>query len=136
VEAGGSAAGAQHRLSGGDIDDERIGGSRRRQDIADFFLGGRVAPLIDSSGRFTPTGETLVQIQNRVLPGVADSVRVPVYRSTAGWFTGAIRAGIPLSESLTLHAALENAFDRQYRIHGSGVDAAGRNLYIGMRYVR
>lgn len=134
-EIGGTAAGAQRRLSGGDIDDERIGASRRRQDIADFFNGSRVSPLLDSAGRFTPTGETLRQIQDRVLPGVADAIRVPLYASTAGWFSAAIRAGIPLGERLTLHAALENAFDRQYRVHGSGIDAPGRNAYLGVRYL-
>lgn len=134
IEAGGTAAGAQRRLSGGDIDDERIGASRRRQDIADFFNGSRVAPFLDSGGRFAPTGETLRQIQDRVLPGIADSVRVPLYTSTAGWFSTAVRAGIPLGERLTLQAALENLFDKQYRVHGSGIDSAGRNAYLAIRY--
>lgn len=135
VETGTTAAGAQRRLSGGDIDDERIGASRRRQDIADFFNGARVAPLLDGAGRFTPTGETLRQIQDRVLPGIADSVRVPLYTSTAGWVSAAIRAGVPLGEHLTIHAALENLFDRQYRVHGSGIDSSGRNAYLGIRYL-
>ena len=135
VELAGAAAGAQRRLSGGDIDDERIGASRRRQDIADFFAGSRIAPLLDASGHFVPTGETLRQIQDRVLPGVADSVRMPLYTSTAGWLSMAVRAGVPLGERLTLHLALENLADRQYRVHGSGIDSAGRNFYLAMRYL-
>lgn len=135
IELAASAAGAQRRLSGGDLDDERIGASRRRQDIADFFAGARVAPLLDAAGRFAPTGETLRQIQDRVLPGIADSVRVPLYTSTAGWVNPSLRAGVPLAERLTLHVALENLFDHQYRVHGSGVDAAGRNAYLGLRWL-
>ncbi|MCC6539857.1 MAG: TonB-dependent receptor [Bryobacterales bacterium] len=135
VEGALSAAGAQRRLSGGDLDDERIGASRRRQDIADFFAGARVAPYLDPAGRFTPTGETLRQIQDRVLPGVADTVRVPLYTSTAGWVSLAVRAGVPLTERVTLHLALENLADRQYRLHGSGVDAPGRNAYLALRYL-
>jgi outer membrane receptor protein involved in Fe transport len=135
IEWAASAAGTQRRLSGGDVDDERIGASRRRRDIADFFAGSRVAPLLDGAGRFTPTGETLRQIQDRVLPGLDDNLRVPLYGSTAGWVTAAVRAGVPVGERMTIHAAIENLADRQYRLHGSGIDAAGRNAYVGFRYL-
>lgn len=128
-----AAAGAQSRLSGGDTDDERIGASFRRSDIAAFFHGSRVAPYL-SDGVFLPTGETLRQIQDRVLPGVADNTRVPLYRSTAGWATLNFRAGYPLGERWDLAGALENALDRNYRVHGSGVDAPGRSAYLSLSY--
>jgi outer membrane receptor protein involved in Fe transport len=137
-------AGKQSRLSGGDRDDERIGASFRRRDIQDFFQGSRVAPYLNN-GVFTPTNETLLQIQNRVLPigavvnGVTivdDNSRAPLYLSTAGWATLNVRAGFPLSERWQLRAALENLLDRNYRFHGSGVDAPGLNAYlsIGFRF--
>ncbi len=139
-----AASGAQKRLSGGDLDDERIGASRRRRDIADFFNGSRVAPLLDPSGRvFTPTGETLLQIQDRVLPlgavlhGVrvaSDSTRVPLYTATAGWTALHVRSGIPLGERWQLLAAAENLLDRNYRTHGSGLDAPGINGYLSLRF--
>jgi outer membrane receptor protein involved in Fe transport len=130
-----SAAGAQTRLSGGDLDDERIGASRSRNDIASFFRGSRVAEWVDASGRFTPTGETLIQIQDRVLPrsvAAADSSRVPLYRETAGWWTIGVRSGIPVGERWLLQVALDNLADRNYRIHGSGTDSAGFSAWCGV----
>ncbi|HUQ90116.1 MAG TPA: TonB-dependent receptor [Bryobacteraceae bacterium] len=138
-----AAAGAQRRLSGGDLDDERIGSSFRRADIAAFFRGSRAASLVDPTGLFRPTGETLSQIQNRVLPlgtlvqGVRildDNSRAPLYLSTAGWAAASIRAGIPLGERWQAMAALENLLDRNYRVHGSGVDAPGITAYLSVRY--
>jgi outer membrane receptor protein involved in Fe transport len=135
VEARLNAAGAQSRLSGGDLDDERIGASRSRNDIAAFFRGSRVAPWLDASGRFTPTGETLDQIQSRVLPrsvAAADSQRVPLYRETAGWWTVGLRAGVPVGERWTAQLALDNLADRNFRLHGSGIDAAGISAWGGI----
>lgn len=126
MEAQVFASGAQSRLSGGDRDDERIGASRRRQDIADFYNSARGAQV--------RTGETLLEIQNRVLPGLADSVRVTLYDSTPGWATLDLRAGAPLGESLSLEAAFTNIADRNYRVHGSGLDAPGRSAYLGLRW--
>jgi outer membrane receptor protein involved in Fe transport len=133
IEISLTATGEQDRLSGGDIDDERMGASRSRRDIAAFFYGSRVAPYLENAV-FLPTGETLQQIQNRVLPGVADSTRVPLYTSTAGWYTLNFRGGLPLSERWNLTGALENALDRNYRVHGSGLDAPGRSAYLGITY--
>jgi outer membrane receptor protein involved in Fe transport len=144
IEISAAAAGRQDRLSGGDRDDERIGASFRRTDIASFFNGSRVASYVDpATGVFIPTAETLVQIQNRVLPigstinGVRitdNNSRVPLYLSTAGWATISVRSGFPLSERWRLNAALENLLDRNYRIHGSGIDSPGVNAWVGVGY--
>ncbi|HWR53265.1 MAG TPA: TonB-dependent receptor, partial [Bryobacteraceae bacterium] len=138
------ASGAQDRLSGGDRDDERIGASFRRSDIASFFRGSRVGSYVDpATGVFRPTGETLLEIQNRVLPigstmngvQIADNnSRAPFYLSTAGWATVSIRSGFPLSERWRLNAALENLLDRNYRVHGSGIDSPGISAWVGMGY--
>jgi outer membrane receptor protein involved in Fe transport len=134
IEISAQANGPQRRLSGGDIDDERIGASRSRRDIASFFASARVAPWITPDGRFAPSGETLRQIQDRVLPGVVETVRVPLYAQTSGWVAMNVRAGFPLSDTLTLSGALENFADRNYRAHGSGVDAPGINAWAGIRW--
>jgi outer membrane receptor protein involved in Fe transport len=142
VELSLAAAGRQNRLSGGDTDDERIGASFRRRDIADFFSGSRVAPLRNGD-LFAPTGETLRQIQDRVLPigqvinGVLivnDNTRVPMYLATAGWATVSIRSGIRFAERWQITGALENLLDQNYRFHGSGVDAPGRTAYVALAF--
>lgn len=119
------ANGAQRRLSGGDLDDERIGASRSRADIEAFWLGARL-------GGVSPTGESLLQIQNRVLPGVAANVRVPLYTSTAGWVTLNAAAGVSLSERISLTGGITNWLDRNYRLHGSGVDAPGAQATVSL----
>lgn len=150
-ELSGAFAGAQRRLSAGDLDDERIGASRRRSDIAGFFRSAIVNQYLSAGadGRmgtaddlFTPTGETLSQIQNRVLPlgavinGVAvlnDNTRVPLFRQTDSWVTLNVRGGVALKESLNLTFGVMNVLDRNYRIHGSGIDASGANAFIGIK---
>lgn len=134
-ETSATAAGAQSRLSGGDIDDERIGASRSRSDVAAFFNGSRIAPFLTSGGVFGPTGETLAQIQDRVLPGVtALTARVPLYFATAGWWTWNLNAGYRIGEHVTWNAALLNLLDRNYRVHGSGIDGPGINAYTSLRF--
>jgi len=128
-------SGRQERLSGGDRDDERIGASRSRSDIAAFFNGSRLAPWVDANRRFLPTGESLPQIQARVLPGVtSDTLRVPTYATTAGWMVLHLRAGLPVTERLSINVALENLLDKNYRYHGSGTDAPGFNAWVGVRW--
>ena len=109
---------------------------------ADFFNGGRVAPYLES-GVFRPTGESLLQIQDRVLPigGVVngvkvvdDSTRVPLYLSTPGWATVSIRSGFRLGESHEIIGSVENLLDRNYRLHGSGTDSPGLGIQVVLRY--
>ena len=151
IEASAMVSGAQERLSGGDLTDERIGASRRRSDITDFFQGGLVSPFIlpgtdgrpgTADDRFGPTGETVAQIRDRVLPlgstinGVTvlnDGTRVPLYTETAGFVSVNLRAGLALTDHLDANLALMNVLDRSYRVHGSGVDASGISLFAAVR---
>ncbi len=151
IEASAAFSGAQEKLSGGDITDERIGASRSRNDITSFFQGGLVRPYIAPGGDgqlgtaddlFGPTGETLAQVRNRVLPigatinGVTivdDATRVPLYTQTRGFVSVNLRSSLALTERIDLMLALMNVFDRNYRTHGSGVDAPGLNAFASVR---
>ncbi len=152
LELSGLFSGAQERLSGGDVTDERIGAARRRLDITDFFRGALVSPFIKAGADglpgtaddlFAPTNETVAQIRDRVLPigatinGVRivdDNTRAPLDVKTAGFASLNLRASIAIAEKLSLHAALMNFLDHNYRVHGSGVDAAGINVFVGLRF--
>lgn len=150
IEASALVSGAQDRWSGGDVTDERIGAARRRSDITDFFRGGRIAPYIHAGSDglvgtaddvFGPTGETLAQIRDRVLPigatingvrVVDDSTRVPVYTKTPGFVVINLKAGLAITRHLNATVALTNLLDRNYRVHGSGVDAPGRGAFASL----
>lgn len=152
LELSGNFSGAQNRLSGGDLTDERIGAARRRRDITDFFQSALAQPFTQPGADgvrgtaddvFAPTGETAAQIQNRVLPigatinGVTindDNSRAPRYTSTAGFAALNLRGGLIVQENITLNLALMNFTDRNYRVHGSGVDAPGVNLFVGLKF--
>jgi outer membrane receptor protein involved in Fe transport len=152
VEVAGRLAGSQERLSGGDISDARIGQSRSRRDIARVFNATALGPWIGTGADqlagtdddvFTPTGETVDDVQNRILPigstvnGVTingDRDRAPRFLQGEGWFTADILAGIRLGERTSVNLALTNLLDRNYRVYGSGVDSAGVSAYVGFRY--
>lgn len=151
-ELSGNFSGPQERLSGGDLTDERIGAARRRREITDFFQGSPVrsfiAPGADGAfgttdDLFRPTGETVAQIRDRVLPigaminsvGIIDdNSRVPLYLKTAGFASLNLRGSIAISEYLSLNLALMNILDRNYRVHGSGLDAPGINFFAGIKF--
>jgi outer membrane receptor protein involved in Fe transport len=152
-EIAASFAGSQKRLSGGDLSDERIGASRSRSDIARVFHGGLVSPYVAVGGDgirgtaddvFVPTGETRLQLQDRVLPIGAtintvrvldDLSRVPLFLQTDGSLSVDVRGEIPLEERVNLYLGVSNVFDRNYRHHGSGLDAPGVNVFAGIGFV-
>ncbi len=135
----------QGRFSPEDVGEQRLGAARSRNDIATFFRNGAVARNLvrDSSAsgqlRLLQTGETLAQLQDRLLPvgatvngvTIADNTTsVPLYTSTAGFATLNARLGHRLRERHTIIFSIENIFDKNYRINGSGIDSAGINLAL------
>jgi hemoglobin/transferrin/lactoferrin receptor protein len=144
-------AGPQDHLSGGDLTDERIGAARRRSDITAFFQGDLIRPYLASGPDglfgtgddvFQPTGETAAQIRDRVLPigatinGVTvvdDGTRVPLYLRTPGFVTVSLGGGLSLGRHLSADVSIVNLFDRNCRVHGSGMDSPGVGAYARIR---
>jgi len=119
---------AQDRLSSLELSDQRIGASRTRSSIAAFFNNGAVARGLVANGILLATGETLTQVQDRVLGiGVTGA---PLFTSTPGFATLNFRGGYRMGERSEVIAVFENVLDRNYRWHGSGVDGVGRNLQL------
>jgi hemoglobin/transferrin/lactoferrin receptor protein len=133
-------AGRQDRLSTLDLSDRRTGASRSRSNIRSFFLNGAtvrglVAPGADGKPGTTddilrPTGETLTQVQDRVLGVGVNSA--PLFRAIPGFVTLNLRGGVRIGERQELAVDLENLTDRNYRGISWGMDAPGRSL--GVRY--
>jgi hemoglobin/transferrin/lactoferrin receptor protein len=149
IEGYSTLARRQSRYSEEDFEEQRTGAARSRNDITAFFNNGALARGLvgpGADGRFgtadnqlLATGETLAQVQNRVLPvgavinGVLvedNSTDVPLYLSTAGFATLNLRAGYRFSERHTLIFGLENILDKNYRINGSGIDSPGINATV------
>ncbi|MFN0088384.1 MAG: TonB-dependent receptor plug domain-containing protein [Blastocatellia bacterium] len=45
-----------------------------------------------------------------------------------------LAGGFRVTERINLDFAVMNLLDKNYRVHGSGVDSPGRNLFIRLRY--
>lgn len=131
----------QNRLSTLDLDDRRTGATRSRGAIANFFgRGARVRGLISAGtdgivgtadDTLKPTGETLAQVQTRVL-GTAASA--PLYTYIPGFLTGGIRGGIRVGERHQVILDLSNLNDKNYRGISWGTDAPGRGLSVRYQY--
>jgi hemoglobin/transferrin/lactoferrin receptor protein len=63
----------------------------------------------------------------------SDTSRIPS-GGTPGYQVLSFYAGWQPSENISLNLALENVFDEDYRIHGSGLNEPGRNLIAQLEY--
>jgi hemoglobin/transferrin/lactoferrin receptor protein len=131
---------AQPHLSSLDLGDRRTGAARSRSSIRAFFENGARArgwTGAGPDGAFnTPddvllaTGETLAQIQDRVL-GVGVNAS-SLFTEVPGYVTAGIRSGARLGRHELL-IDLENLTDENYRGISWGVDAPG--FGVSVRYV-
>ena len=131
-------AGRQERLSTLDLEDRRTGATRSRSNIQNFFLNGATvrgfvgagadAALGTADDVLLATGETLAQIQDRVL-GIGVS-SAPLYTAVAGYATFNVRGGFRMGERQRVLADFSNIGDKNYRGVSWGVDAPGKNLTL------
>jgi hemoglobin/transferrin/lactoferrin receptor protein len=130
-------AGAQSDLSSLDAGDRRTGAGRTRGQIQNFFrrgatVRGWVSPGADNifgnaDDWLIQTGETLAQVQDRVLGvGVASS---PLWTEVPGYQLFGVRFGVRFGpHSITVDA--ENLTDESYRGISWGMDGAGRGISV------
>jgi len=69
--------------------------------------------------------------QDRLSPRDIRDVRINP-NGTAGWLTLNLAAIWRPADDWQIVASVENIFDKRYRVHGSGVDSAGRNLILSL----
>lgn len=63
----------------------------------------------------------------------ADDSRIPD-GGTPAYVTAHISSGYKISKDLSLRVGLQNITNEDYRIHGSGLNQPGRNLFVGLRW--
>jgi len=113
----------QSRLNPADFEDTRIGAFRDADSIATYFNNGAVDLGVVQDGILLATGETLAQVQERVLgPDLRGNA---LFDETPAWWTISLRGGFNINARNELTFAFNNIFDRNYRLHGSGFDAPG-----------
>jgi hemoglobin/transferrin/lactoferrin receptor protein len=131
VECYSILADRQDRLSSLALADRRTGATRSRANIASFFNNGaRVRGLVQS-GILIPTGETVTQVQDRVLGSAAAA---PMFTAIPGYAVHGIRGGYQLSERSNIYLDFGNILDKGHRGVSWGIDGAGRSLTIRYRY--
>jgi outer membrane receptor protein involved in Fe transport len=128
----------QESLSTLDLEDRRTGATRTRSSISNFFNNGARFRGLVSAGpdgiagnaddRLIVTGETLAQVQNRVLGVGVNSA--PLYTAVPGYVTFSVRSGMRFGERHEVLLDFQNIGDRNYRGISWGVDAPGRGLFL------
>ena len=154
VEINSLLAQRQDRLSSLDLSDRRTGAARTRSQIANFIRRGACVRglTVNLSGNgcgtagnyvLNATGETLAQVQNRVLPlgatingvtVVTDNSAVPLYSYLPSYGIVNLRSGFRFGENSQIFLQFENIFDRTYRNPSWGVDGAGRSFRAAYRF--
>ncbi len=152
IEGFANFAGRQDRLSSLDLTDRRTGGARSRSQIQNFFRRGACVRGLTTPGTngqcgsaggiLIATGETLAQVQNRLLPigstingvFVADNNSVPLFPSIPGYSLLNVRGGYRFNENHEVNFAFENITDKSNRLPGWGIDGPGRSFNFSYRY--
>jgi hemoglobin/transferrin/lactoferrin receptor protein len=146
-------AGRQDRLSSLDLSDRRTGAARSRNQIQNFFRRGACVRGIttvgtngncnSAGGILIATGETLAQVQNRLLPigaminGVLvanNDTAVPLFTAIPGYGLLNVRGGFRFNENQEITLDFQNIADKSHRAPGWGIDGAGRSLRIQYRW--
>lgn len=98
-------------------------------------LSARLDLAYDSGGDWTFEGWLGASAnQDRLSERDRHDVRINP-NGTAGWAMAGIRANWHPVDRWQITVGVNNLLDRNYRLHGSGIDAPGRNLAVSFRRV-
>ncbi len=131
MEAYSTLADRQDRLSSLALSDRRTGAARSRSNIANFFNNGARVRGLTANGVLLSTGETLSQVQNRVLGPLSSA---PMFTAIPGYVIHGVRGGRQLSERSSLFVDFGNILDKSHRGVSWGIDGAGRSVTVRYRY--
>ncbi|MBS1795368.1 MAG: TonB-dependent receptor [Acidobacteria bacterium] len=142
VELYSTLAARQDRLSTLDLSDRRTGATRSRSQIQNFFRRGACVYGLTNNPdgvcgtgdetTLLATGETLTQVQNRILGIGVNSA--PLFRYLPGYGVANLRGGFRIGEKSQIFLAFENIFDHYYRNPSWGIDGGGRSFRFAYRY--
>ena len=97
-------------------------------------LNGNLALSWDADGAYALDGWIrFANGQDRLSARDVRDTRIDP-QGTPGWVTVGARLQRELKDGWLLSLTLDNALDKRYRTHGSGLDAPGRNFMVGARY--
>lgn len=132
----------QDRFSTLDLGDRRTGATRTRAQIQNFFRRGACVRGLTNNpdGRcgtgdettLLATGETILQVQNRILGVGVDSAPLFTYLPSFALFN--LRGGFKINEKSQINWSFENMFDQFNRKPSWGIDGAGRSFKVQYRY--
>ena len=141
IEAYSNLALKQDRLSTLDLSDRRTGAPRSRSQIANFFRRGACVRGLTNNPdgvcgtgdetTLLPTGETLLQVQNRVLGVGVNSSQL--FSSLPAYALFNLRGGFRFGERSQIFLSFENIFDQFHRHPSWGIDGAGRSFNVSYR---
>ncbi len=96
-------------------------------------LNARVALIFTQSDAWTyESWIVATDRQDRLSERDVGDVRIDP-EGTAGWAAVGVGARYATTAGWQFHAGVDNIFDARYRVHGSGIDAPGRNLFLTLR---
>lgn len=67
-------------------------------------------------------------------PSGEDNLQYAPKNGMPSWETYNLKGSLSLKEQFTIFSGIENILDTQYRTFASGINASGRNIYLGAKY--
>lgn len=96
-------------------------------------FNGRLMSMYKKNKWFAAAEFQFASHQRRLAQGDKEDNRIPV-GGTPGWESLNFFGGYNLS-MIRINAGIQNIFNEDYRTHGSGINAAGRNAWISVNVI-